>query len=190
MRRSSAYVALALGCGSSAERSAPAGLAAELTRALGVAVSAVQCPVPGPDGVQACTARAATVEFTVVVEASPAGRQWRLAEALVATAPLAAFVQASLGELGLEVAADCGPPLVRAIPGTRVACALPDGGVAWATLGEGGSFRLDVALDAAQAAARAPSGDLEAQSRALDRDDEVGEDDLAPALPDARGPGS
>lgn len=157
-----------------------AELARGLAAQLGVAVERVRCPAGAAAG--ACTAEVGGVDGGLrlaVTEAGDGALTWRLAEFVVATAPVAARVAAELRGLGLpDDGVDCGPALVRTAPGQRLRCALrlPAGdGLALVTIRDDQArFSVELAVSPQAAAARTtpvPLDDLLRRSRALDSAD-------------------
>lgn len=151
------------------------GVAEGLRAALRPTSLKVRC---GPAPVTACEAIADGVTLAIVVERDPVvGERWRLAAPVVTTAPIADHVRRELGALGVATEVDCGPALVPRAAGEVITCALGTGGRAWARLRDDGGFVLDVALDAAEVAARDADADpaaLEQRSRTLDSDEASG----------------
>jgi hypothetical protein len=105
---------------------------------------------------------------------------------------LAAEVAALLEDLGVAAVIDCGPRVRVVTAGERVACTLSgarvgptlvaDTGLAFARIAADGTADIELALGAAAVAARTTESaiaELEALSRALDRDDVGDEDDDA-----------
>ena len=138
---------------------------------LGVEVSGVRCA----DG--RC---AAVMADGGQLPISIHGDDWELGGLVIASAPLEAYVVGALADLGVTARVDCGPRVRAAQIGDRVACALDNGGRAFATIRDGaGAFTLELAIDREAAAARQGPADvaaLDRQSAALDRGgDAVGE---------------
>lgn len=97
---------------------------------------------------------------------------WRTDEVVV-TGPLVAHLRATLDELGVEAAVDCGPPVQPVPADGRLVCKVGEGGLAWIDLAAEG-FEVEVALTPEAVAARTEPPDeerLEMLSRKLDRPD-------------------
>lgn len=171
-----ALLALLAG-GAACRRSAPPSpLERSITdgvrRALGAAKVSARCDRATPP---ACQAVADGATLRIAVE--PDGLRWRLADPVIATAPLRADLDAELAALGVAAAADCGPAYVVAATGDVVACTLGTGGQAWARILADGRYVLDVALDRAEVEARVAGDEpaaLLGQSTALDTDEAAG----------------
>ena len=104
-------------------------------------------------------------ELRIRIAGSRGAWAWRV-EDRIDTAPIQAYVQGVLGDLGVAQTASC-PPLSRE---RRIACALTGGGVAFVEVAASGRLSLELELDPAAAAARvAPAADrdLARLSRAL-----------------------
>jgi hypothetical protein len=122
-----------------------------------------------------CTATLADgSELPIALEAAARDEWgWRVDGLVVEARAVAAYVEAELASLQLAQTVTCGAPLQVVQPGDRVSCTLSGGGVAFVTLDADGQPSLELALDAAAAAARSelvtPDRDraLEQQSRAL-----------------------
>jgi hypothetical protein len=162
---------------------------AAVTGAIGEPVTAIACTAT------ACrvTAGASTVDVPIAVRADGSATAWRIDGSIVGAAKLEAHVGALLGELAIAGRADCGPRVIVARPGDRIACALtPDGGRAFAMLRDDGTVDVELALGADVAGHRSrdlDDGELDALSRGLDRDDAfAAEDEAAPPGSDAGGP--
>jgi len=118
----------------------------------------------------ACRAALDGVQLPVAV----AGRAWRLVGRFVETAPIAAYVQGVLADLGVTQHASCGPRVQTLMPGARVVCTLSSGGAAFVDVARDGSLALELALDRSAASARGEDTtadrerDLERRSRELD----------------------
>ncbi|HVV83343.1 MAG TPA: hypothetical protein VHE35_09700 [Kofleriaceae bacterium] len=101
---------------------------------------------------------------------------WQSDEVVLA-APLVDHVRAELAALGVDAAVDCGAAVQPVPADGRLTCKVGDAGAAWVRLGTDGAVDVDVALTAAEVAARtAPVDDeaLERLSRALDSDEAEG----------------
>jgi hypothetical protein len=193
LARTAAVAAVALGCRSTppSPSALERGISEGLREALRPTSLTVRC---GPAPVTACEAIADGVTLAIVVERDPVvGERWRLAAPVVTTAPIADHVRRELGALGVVTEVDCGPALVPRAAGDVITCALGTGGRAWARLRQDGGFVLDVALDAAEVAARQADADpvaLEARSRTLDSDEASGTEEPDDDAADGSGSGS
>lgn len=158
------------GCGGERQDPVAAAVARGVRDQLGLAVERVRCE---PTRCAVTVVGGATLAVTVSAAAG-GGREVRWeSEEVVVTAAVARWLGAELAELGLDVAVDCGPPLVAAAPGTstRVTCALGGGGAAWVDVAADGGLAVELALDARIARARTEDVDvagLDELSRALD----------------------
>lgn len=100
---------------------------------------------------------------------------WRVDGFVVETAPIAAHVEAILGDLKVAEKASCGSRIAYVAPGERLACKLSGGGIAFVRLADDGTTSLELVLDPASGSARGehvtPERDREltAISRALER---------------------
>lgn len=157
------------------------GIARELTARFGAPVT-TRCAFVG--GVPfACEVTVADQTLPVAVAGDGAAWAWQLDGRVVATAPITAYVDGVLADLGVAQTARCGQPVVRVPPGTRIACALSGGGTAFVALALDGTTSLELALDPAVARIRAePAHDPELvrASRALERVDGDEDDDGHP----------
>ncbi len=110
------------------------------------------------------------------IEIRSEGREWawRVDGLVVDTVPVAAYLDATLGDLGLAQRASCGARYIVVKPGDRIGCKLSAGGMAFVRFAADGTASLELDLDAASAAARGelitPARDqaLTAISRALE----------------------
>ena len=112
---------------------------------------------------------------------------WRIAGMVVDTARIVTRVNTELTELGVAQRASCGTRIQLVKPGDRIGCKLSGGGMAFARVTADGTTSLEIALDAATAAARgetvtpARDQELAKMSRGLEALD--GESDGEEALP-------
>lgn len=171
-----ALVALAAGgagCGGDRGDPVARAIADTFARELGqrprVTCRATTCTATLPDG--------------AAIPITRDGATWESPELLDGRA-VAARVVDELAALGLTDTADCGPVLVAPPVPTALTCTLGGGGTAWVTVDAVGDLALDVALTAAEAAARTEGADdaaLERASRALDTEEAEGnpEDGIA-----------
>lgn len=172
MRRRCAIAVIVAGCGGSegGGGGVEEGVRRGLARELGVEVGEVRCPAGALPKV--CRARIGEAAIDVRVADASDGIAWEVDGFVIATAPIEVAVGIELDELGIETTADCGPAYVVTEVGARIACALGTGGAAWARIiDDDGRFALEIAVDAAAAAARTAEIDdaeLERRSRALD----------------------
>lgn len=124
--------------------------------------------------VPACSAEVLGVQLPIRVTSDGQAWTWKLDAGYVDTRPIAAYVDAMLGELHVKQTSSCGAVLVHVAPGERLACALSGGGSAFVEIGEGGAIRVELELDRAAAAVRAETvtperaHELEQKSRALE----------------------
>ena len=156
------------------------------------------------DGIDASIARALTARFglpvtvtcdvacravfvdgtTLPIELHRDG-SWRVPGKVIDGSAIAAYVDATLADLGVAQTARCGPRIQRVAVGDRIACKLSAGGMAFAQIGEH-TASLELALDAAAATARgevvtpARAEELAKISRALEKleGDSDGEDEV------------
>ncbi len=187
MRRAWIPVLAAAACGgSSRSEGVEAILARDVAAQLGAEVT-VTCPTgPFP---KACAVHVpGGDDLTIDVAEDRHAYLWSLRGFVIATAPLVEAIQDELTELGVAGEIACGPALKVVAVGDRVRCDLALGhtlGAAWARiLDDDGDFELELALTAAAVQARTIDYDLDAltrESRALDRDDAVGDGDEAAA---------
>jgi hypothetical protein len=176
-RRTVLALLIATACGDGTEGRAPitpapleTGIARELTARFGVPVTATCAWLAGMPLACRAVLPDATVLPVALSGAGPAW-DWRIPGRVVAVAPIAAYVQASLADLGIAQTASCGPSVQRLAPGARITCALSGGGVAFVDVTVGGEVSLELALDPATAMLRrAPISDRElvGTSRALE----------------------
>jgi hypothetical protein len=183
------------GDGRRAESALERDVRAAVTAAIGEPVTSVACTATSCRVVVG----GGPVDVPVVVRSDGSATTWAIDGLVVGGAKLEAHVVELLAEIGVVGGrADCGPRVIVARAGDRVTCALSpplDGGRAWATMRDDGTADVEIALDAGIAAERTRDVDeneLDALSRALDRDDAGGEDDGDEAAPppgtDAGGP--
>lgn len=79
---------------------------------------------------------------------------WRVDGLVIETKQIVELVQAELATLRVQQTATCGMPIVVIAPGDRIACTLSGGGAAFVRIESDGTSSLELALDAASAAAR------------------------------------
>jgi hypothetical protein len=161
------------GCADSRSNDAPPPLETAIARALtarfGVPVT-TRCAIIGGTPIACHASLADGTQLPIAI----AGKTWHLAGRVVETAPIAAYVQGVLADLGRSERATCGPAVQRVAPGQRIACALSGGGAAFVEIASNGALAVELALDRAAAAARTsgePERELLRRSRALDRGD-------------------
>lgn len=148
-------------------------IAVELARELGEPVASVHCR---DRACVATTARGVAIPVTVTAT-KPA--TWTTEE-LLDPRPIRAEVLAALAAIGVTTTVDCGPTRLAAEVGSRLTCALGTGGAALIALDDAGGIDVELALTAANAAARQEGPDddtLTQASLALDTDDAEGADD-------------
>lgn len=120
-------------------------------------------------------------ELKIRISPGRDGWRWRV-EDRIETAPIQAYVQGVLGDLGIAQTAHC-PALPRE---RRIACSLSGGGIAFVEIAATGQLSLELELDPAAAVARSvPPADRELarMSLALHRlgDEEDREGDEPPS---------
>ena len=79
---------------------------------------------------------------------------WRVAGLVIETAPIKAHVDATLADLKIAQHASCGGKHAFVEVGGRLGCKLSGGGMAFVQFAKDGTASLELALDAASAAAR------------------------------------
>jgi hypothetical protein len=138
-------------------------LARELTARFGVPVT-VRCSV---FGVRCRAELGDGSELAMIVAASGGAWEWRSEGTAIDTAPLAAYVDGVLADLGVASTARCGPRIART---RRITCQLSGGGAAFLAVRPDGQLGLELALGPAVAAVRAVAfdpGELARASHAL-----------------------
>jgi hypothetical protein len=128
-------------------------IARDLTARLAVPVSA-SCVVVAKIPLRC---EATLVDGTrLPIEIASEGKEWswRVAGLVVETAPVAAYVDATLADLHIAQHASCGPRIVVVQPGDRLGCALTAGGMAFVRFARDGTASLELELDPASAKAR------------------------------------
>lgn len=125
------------------------------TRCLTLTVVPLKCTATLSDG----------TELPIAIEHTKADWGWRVDGIVIEARAIAAFVEAGLAGVGVEQAVDCGPPIQVIEPGERVVCKLAGGGAGFVEIAGDGTASLELALDAASAAAR-----MELSSADRDRD--------------------
>jgi hypothetical protein len=167
-------------CGSGGERSEivrksplETAIARELTGKLGEPASAT-CAMAMNLPVKCEAALADGTKLPIEIESDGKEWAWRVAGRVVETAPLVAYVNASLADLRVAQQANCGRRIVFVAPDDRVGCKLSGGGMAFVRFATDGTISLELDIDPASAAARGevvtPARDLEltTTSRALE----------------------
>jgi hypothetical protein len=157
----------------------PSKLEASIATALGARLGApivAHCLWPLP----ACFARLPDGNaLQLSVRETDSSWTWRVDGLLVSAAPLEAYIHDEADALGITTDVHCGPRLRRIAPRDRIECRLANGGAAWLTVRTDGSTQLELAIDAAAAAARGevvtPDREraLSSQSHALEPIDEA-----------------
>jgi hypothetical protein len=93
---------------------------------------------------------------------------WRLDGIAVESRVLVAHIAQLLADLRVPQAVDCGGAVHVVAAGARITCKLGGGGAAFVRVAADGTTALEIALDAASAAARGEQGSVE-RERELDR---------------------
>lgn len=156
-------------------------LAAQVTEQLGKGI-AVSCPQGQPP--LRCVAAVGSSRVPIALTHEPGGAagqvRWRLDGLVVSGPALEQQVSEQLAALGLMAEPRCGASLQPVAAGERVRCELPPLGVAWATVDGEGNYSLELALGEAAAArtAEVDEAELDALSRALDREEGTDGDDV------------
>ena len=135
------------------ERSIAQGLTAQL----GVEVAHVTC-----GGARCTAALAGGGSLSIAVH----DRDWQLDGLVIATAPLEQYLATVCADLGLAVKPACGARAIAVAPGDRVECRLGDLGRAFATIGNGGDFSIELAIGSDAVSAREAPVDEAALDRA------------------------
>jgi hypothetical protein len=196
-------IAVATACSRGAPRETR--IEAELRRSVGAALALPVTRVACAGSTQRCIATVEGVEVPLAIRDTGNELAWEIAGLVVSARVLETAMRAMLDELAVTAVIDCGPRVRVVAPGERVGCrieaairagsAVADTGRAWATFDAEGTAELEVALGAAAVSARTEdvaTADLDALSRALDRDDAGsgdGEEPTAGASFDAAVPG-
>ncbi|HEY5928441.1 MAG TPA: hypothetical protein VIV11_42435 [Kofleriaceae bacterium] len=163
-------------------------IARELTAKLGVPVTASCAMVVGlPAKCEAALGDGTKLPIEIASEQREWA--WRVAGLVIETAPIKAHVDATLGDLKIAQQASCGGKHAFVERGGRLGCKLSGGGMAFVKFAEDGTAALELALDAASAAARGelvtPERDREltAISKALEHleGESDGEEELPPS---------
>lgn len=172
-------------------RSAPSEtrVEAELRRSVGAALGVPVARVACGGSTVTCVATVEGVQVPLAIRDAGTELAWEVAGLVVSGRVLETAMRAMLDELAVTAVIDCGPRVRIVAPGERVACtikaairagsAVADTGRAWATVDADGTAELEVALGSAAVSARTEdiaTADLDALSRALDRDDPGSED--------------
>ncbi len=90
------------------------------------------------------------------IEVKSEGKEWawRVVGLVVETAPIAKYVDDTLGDLKIAQQANCGPRIAFVEAGGRIACKLSGGGIAFVRVDANGNTSLELELDPAAATAR------------------------------------
>lgn len=130
-------------------------IARDLTARLGMPVTVrciafgVRCQVTLGDG----------SESPIWVTSAGSAWEWRSAGLAIDTAPITAYIDGVLADLGIAQTARCAPRIAHA---RRLACGLSGGGAAFVSIARDGQLALELALDPHAAAARSgPADDRE-----------------------------
>jgi hypothetical protein len=202
-----AVAAVACGGGAPARRGetrVEAELRGALAKAIDAAVERVVCPTTRREaGPMRCIARAEGVEIPMTVRDDGPDLAWEVSGMVLSAATLEREVGDLLGELAVTARVDCGPRVRLVDAGGRVECtivaAVRDGlpvaetGRAFATIDTSGGAAIELALGAAAVSARTEDvadAELEALSRALDREPRAPENDVEPDAGGGAGSGS
>ena len=119
------------------------------------------------------------------IEVRSEGKEWtwRVVGLVIETAPIVAYVNATLVDLHVAQQANCGPAVVVVQPGERVGCKLSGGGMAFVQFAKDGTASLELAIDPAAGSARgevvtpARDRELTAISKALENLEGESEED-------------
>ena len=124
------------------------------------------------------------------IEVRSEGKEWawRVVGLVIDTAPIVAYVNATLGDLHVAQQANCGPAVVIVQPGERVGCKLSGGGMAFVHFAKDGTASLELDIDPAAGSARgevvtpARDRELTAISKALENleGESDGEEEVVP----------
>ena len=113
--------------------------------------------------------------------------EWHVAGVVVETPPIASHVIATLADLKLSRAVNCGARIQVVQPGERISCMLSGGGMAFVRIAGDGSTSIELALDKASAAARmelvTPERDRELTKISVDLEKLEGESDGEEEVP-------
>lgn len=162
-----------LGCGSKHPESDPIpplahAISADVAAKLGEPV-ALWCIAPF--GMGHCEATLLHTHQVVVIDVIDDGKawSWQLAPPNVSIAPVEKRVHERLIELGADQAVDCGARIQPIASGARIECKLAGGGAAFVAMTAKHVPEIELALDAAAAAARRDDvNGLAEKSKALD----------------------
>lgn len=128
-------------------------IARDLTARIGQPVSATCIMVAGlPTKCEATLADGTKLPIEIASE----GREWawKVGGLVIDTAPIAAHITKALGDLEIAQQVNCGARTAFVETGGRLACKLSGGGTAFVRFEKDGTTSLELALDAASAAAR------------------------------------
>jgi hypothetical protein len=166
----------------------------DLTQRFGVQVSASCAAFVGMNA-QCEASLADGTKLPIAVTSEGREWAWRVDGLVVERAALTEFVAGALAELHVDQKVDCTPAVHVVQPGERTTCKLSGGGLAFVQIAADGNARLELALDAAAAAARGElvtpqrdreliqiSKDLEGREGATDGEEETtGDGGVEPA---------
>jgi hypothetical protein len=153
------------------ERSIASDLAGRLAHAT---IVKVKCTPP-----TRCEADLGDTKLPIVLAPAPGGWTWRIDGKLVRTAPIEAYLRATVEDLGANQRISCGGSVRSVAPGERIACTLERGGTAFVTVRDDGSFAVELSMDKDAAKARASDvadKELTEKSRAARGSDDDGDD--------------
>jgi hypothetical protein len=107
--------------------------------------------------------------------------EWHVVGKVVDTTPIASHVRALLDDLKISRRVSCGARIQLVQPGSRISCMIEGGGMAFVLVDERGEASIELALDAASAAARmepvTPQRDQALTKMSLDLERLAGESD-------------
>jgi hypothetical protein len=166
-------------CGDHTSRQPPrrspleTAIARDVTARFGMPVTA-SCTVAAGIPVACEAALVDGTKLPIEIRSEGTEWAWRVAGIVVDTAPVAAYLDATLGDLHVAQHASCGARYVVVQPGDRIGCRLSAGGTAFVRVAADGTTSLELDLDPASAAARgepvtpARDRELTSISRALE----------------------
>lgn len=157
-------------------------IARDLTARLHAPVTA-SCVQAGTVGAKCEAQLAGGMKLPIEVRSEGKEWTWRVVGLVIETAPVVAYVNATLGDLHVAQQANCGPAVVVVQPGERVGCKLSGGGMAFVQFAKDGTASLELAIDPAAGSARgevvtpARDRELTAISKALENLEGESEED-------------
>lgn len=129
------------------------GIARDLTAKLGEPVAAT-CVMIQNLPAKCEAALADGTKLPIAIESEGKEWAWHVAGRVVESAPIVAYVNATLADLKITQQASCGPRIVFIEPGGRVGCKLSGGGMAFVRVAVDGTTSLELDIEPASAAAR------------------------------------